>query len=183
MAIGDYGDGSTSTTAEAGKGYFINTTSATHTINLPASPSTGDTVAIKDYTGTFGTNNVTVGRNSSNMNGSTVDYTANTNHLSLTLVYTDSTEGWVAVADNTSEMSTTFISATGGTTSTSSDFKIHTFTSSGCFVVSCLSNVSASNEVSYLVVGGGGGGRNVAVAVPVVLEKIDATNDSYTVSL
>ena len=45
----------------------------------------------------------------------------------------------------------------GGTTSTSGDFKIHTFTSSGCFVVSCLSNVSASNEVSYLVVGGGGG--------------------------
>ena len=77
---------------------------------MPLSTSTGDTVAIKDYTGTFGTNNVTVGRNSSNMNGSTVDYTANTNHLSLTLVYTDSTEGWVAVADNTSQIGTTFIS-------------------------------------------------------------------------
>ena len=50
-------DGSTGTTAVAGNGYFIDTTSAAHTITLPSSPSIGDTVAIKDYAGTFGTNN------------------------------------------------------------------------------------------------------------------------------
>jgi hypothetical protein len=53
-------DGSTATTAVAGAGYFIDTTSATHTVNLPASPTQGDEVTIVDYAGTFGTNNVTL---------------------------------------------------------------------------------------------------------------------------
>ncbi len=43
-------------------------------------------------------------------------------------------------------------SATGGTITTSGDYTIHTFTSSGDFVV------SGSGEVEYLVVAGGGGG-------------------------
>ena len=38
----------------SGKGYFINTTSGAVTITLPASPSAGDIVSIKDYAGTFG---------------------------------------------------------------------------------------------------------------------------------
>ena len=42
-------DGSTNTTAEAGKGYFIDTTNATHTITLPSSPSLGDTIVVVDY--------------------------------------------------------------------------------------------------------------------------------------
>jgi hypothetical protein len=37
-------DGSTGLTAVAGRGYFINTTSATVTVTLPASPSAGDTI-------------------------------------------------------------------------------------------------------------------------------------------
>ena len=68
-------DGSTNTTAEAGKGYFIDTSSAAHTINLPASPSTGDTVAVVDAANTFNTNNVTVGRNGSNIESSASDDT------------------------------------------------------------------------------------------------------------
>ena len=52
-------DGSTATNATAGQGYFIDTTSNTHTINLPSSPSIGDSIAIKDYAGTFATNNLT----------------------------------------------------------------------------------------------------------------------------
>ena len=52
------------TTAFAGKGYIINTSNE-YTINLNSPIGTGDTVAIKDST--FGTNNVTVGRNSSNI--------------------------------------------------------------------------------------------------------------------
>ena len=54
-------DGSTATTASAGEGYFINTTSNAHTVNLPSTPSQGDEVHIVVYSGTFGTNNVTVG--------------------------------------------------------------------------------------------------------------------------
>ena len=59
------GDGSTGLTAEAGKGYFIDTTSGTVTVTLPAhaTSQTGDQIAIKDYARTFGTNNVTVASN------------------------------------------------------------------------------------------------------------------------
>ena len=48
-------------------------------------------------------------------------------------------------------------SVTGGTVTTSGNFKIHTFNSSSNFVVSGA-GVSPYNAVRYLVVGGGGGG-------------------------
>jgi hypothetical protein len=57
-------------TAVSGNGYFCDTTSAAFTVTLPATPSAGDIVAIADYNGTAATNNITVGRNSSNINGS-----------------------------------------------------------------------------------------------------------------
>ena len=56
-------------TAANGEGYFVNTTSGVITMNLPSSPSAGDIVAIKDYAGTFASNNLTIGRGGSNMNG------------------------------------------------------------------------------------------------------------------
>ena len=51
-----------------------------------------------------------------------------------------------------------FIEATGGTITTSTSFKIHTFTGDGCFVVSNGGNSAGSNTVDYLVVAGGGAG-------------------------
>ena len=53
-------DGSTATTAVAGEGYFIDTTSATHTVTLPTSPTQGDSISIGDYAGTFALNKVTI---------------------------------------------------------------------------------------------------------------------------
>ena len=49
----------------------------------------------------------------------------------------------------------TIIAATGGTITTDGDFKVHTFTSSGNFVIS---SVQGLGEVRILMVGGGGGG-------------------------
>src|SRR6056300_1065909 len=46
-------------TAVAGEGYFVDTTSTAITVTLPASPSAGDVVILKDYARTWGTNNVT----------------------------------------------------------------------------------------------------------------------------
>ncbi len=45
-------------TAVAGEGYFVNTTGGAVTVNLPAGTA-GAVVAIKDYAGTFDTNAVT----------------------------------------------------------------------------------------------------------------------------
>jgi hypothetical protein len=154
-------DGSTATTASAGEGYFIDTTSNAHTINLPSSPSQGDEVHIVDYAGTFGSNNVTVGRNGSNIDNSADDATLSTNRLNVRFVYIDATQGWRAIFDDASEnYGTAHISATGGTVTTSGDYKIHTFTGDGCFVVSSIGigiPCAQASTVDYMVVAGGGG--------------------------
>src|SRR5210317_405613 len=82
-------------TAVAGEGYFINTTSGVITMTLPASPSIGDEVSVIDYAGTFDSNNLTVGRNSENIQGSAADLTVATERAGFTLVYTDGTQGWL----------------------------------------------------------------------------------------
>ena len=56
-------------TAEAGKGYWINTTSNACTITLPASASVGDQIIFTDYARTWGTNAVTINQNSLNFQG------------------------------------------------------------------------------------------------------------------
>ena len=86
---------STGFTAAAGKGYFCNTSSAAFTVTLPASPSLGDEVSIVDYSGTADTNNITVGRNSLKIMGSAADLTVAIERAAFTLVYSDSTYGWL----------------------------------------------------------------------------------------
>jgi hypothetical protein len=144
-------------TAVSGNGYFVNTTSAAVTMTLPASPSAGDIVAFKDYAGTFATNNLTIGRNGSNLDGNAGDKAIDTDNTSMSLVYVDATQGWKSVEEGTGYLGENFIVATGGTVTTCSGFKIHTFTSPGTFSVSSLAGSPANNTVDYLVVAGGGG--------------------------
>jgi hypothetical protein len=82
-------------TAVAGEGYFCNTTSAAFTATLPASPSLGDECTFVDYAGTFDTNNLTVGRNSEKIEGTAADLTVSVERAAFTLVYSDSTQGWL----------------------------------------------------------------------------------------
>jgi hypothetical protein len=156
------GDGSTGLTAVAGRGYFIDTTSGTVTVTLPASPSAGDVVVLKDYARTWGTNNITIASNT--FDGTSKSTTFSTTGQTVTLVYMDGTKGWSIInEDTTTDLSTQFIAATGGTITTSGDFKIHTFTGDGCFVVSQAGSGAGPSVVDYLVVaGGGGGGRHQA---------------------
>ena len=147
-------------TAVSGEGYFCNTSGGAFTVNLPSSPSVGDIVAIKDYAGTFSSNNLTIGRGGSNMNGSAADSARSTDNESLTMVYADATKGWLAVEEGTGFIGEAFIEATGGTITTTGNCKIHTFTGPGTFSVTKVSNCSANNVVSHLVVAGGGSGGN-----------------------
>ena len=153
-------------TATAGSGFFVNTTSAAITVTLPSSPSAGDIVGIKDYAFTADTNNITIGRNGSNIQGDASDFIINTEGRSVLLVYVDGTKGWLVTSSSQkSDLSEppAFTTATGGTITTSGDFKIHTFTSPGTFCVSQIGNgptVPTGGPVtaSYLVVAGGGQG-------------------------
>ena len=82
-------------TAVAGEGYFVNTTSNAITMNLPAG-TLGDEVVFIDYAGTFDTYTFTVSANGSEkIAGSTDDLTVSTERAGNTLVYTDSTQGWL----------------------------------------------------------------------------------------
>ena len=147
-------------TAVAGEGYFLNTTAGTISVNLPAGTA-GAVVAFKDYAGTFDTNKVTLVQNGSDkIGGSTVNATLDTEGIAVTLVFIDSTQGWLVTDDGlqTSAATASFIAATGGGVTTSGDFKIHSFTGPGTFCVSALSNTPANNNVDYLVVAGGGSG-------------------------
>src|SRR5210317_1970933 len=151
--------------AVAGEGYFVDTnTVGAVTATLPGSPSAGDTIAIKDYAGTFGTNALTIGRNGNNIQGVANDSSISTNRASLVLVYIDATKGWLYTNEsNVGDLSDVkYVTAIGGTVTTSGDYKIHTFTGDGCFVVSCGGNSFGSSQVSYLVVAGGGGGGHWA---------------------
>jgi hypothetical protein len=56
------------------------------------------------------------------------------------------------------EYGAAYVTATGGTITTSGDYKIHTFTSDGTFCVSAVGNPAGSTTVDYLVVAGGGSG-------------------------
>ena len=86
---------STTFTATVKYGYFVNTSSNAITCTLPASPTIGDFISFIDYAGTFDTNNFTVARNGNPIQGSATDLTVATERAGFTLVYVDSTQGWL----------------------------------------------------------------------------------------
>jgi hypothetical protein len=128
--------------AVAGEGYFVDTDSVgAVTATLPGSPSAGDTIAFKDYAANFGTNALTIARNGNNIQGVANDSEISTNRASIVLVYIDATKGWLYTNEsNVADLQQAFITATGGTVTTSGDFKIHSFTGDGCFVFHKLGN-------------------------------------------
>jgi len=69
------------------------------TINLPASPSVGDEIHFIDSGSNLASNNLTIGRNGSNILGSASDLVVSTNTAAFTLVYVNATRGW-AYKDN-----------------------------------------------------------------------------------
>ena len=149
-------------TAETNRGYFVDTSSASVTVTLPASPVAGSFIGIKDYALTADTNAITIARNGNNIQGTASDVLIQTEGGVANLVYVDATQGWLtfdaAQASDITE-GPTFITATGGTITTCGNFKIHTFTSPGTFCVSSIGNPNGGpNSVDYLVVAGGGGG-------------------------
>ena len=75
-------------------GEFVTATAGSITITLPASPSAGDTVTIKDGTGAAATTTFTVGRNGSNIASSATDLVFDKNFAEITMTYIDGTIGW-----------------------------------------------------------------------------------------
>ena len=144
-------------TAVSGKGYFVNTTCGAITVTLPASPTVGDVISLKDYGATWQTNNITVCNNGNKINGVAATATLATQGQSTSLIYVDITKGWQDIQDSTSNVSgiPSYIAATGGTITCCGDYKIHTFTADGTFTVN-TAPTPANNNIDYVVVAGGG---------------------------
>jgi len=150
-------------TAVSGDGFFVNTSGGVVTVTLPASPTAGSIVALKDYANTWDTNAVTLCRNSSKINGACANAILNTESQSVTLIYVDGTKGWQDIHDSTSNVTGNpgYTAASGGTETNSpcGNFKIHTFTASGPLNITNVGTpAGGTNAVSYMVVAGGGSG-------------------------
>jgi len=150
-------------TAVAGEGYFVNTTSGAVNVTLPAGTA-GAVVAIKDYAGTFDTNAVTLTRNGSDkIGGIAVNAELSTEGIAVTLVFVDSTQGWLVTDSGLQDEAPTpqyicaSVSGSCNTLVTDGDFKVAIFKGPGTFTVSCAGNPGGSDTVEYLTVAGGGG--------------------------
>ncbi len=150
-------------TGVSGNGYFVDVSSSAITVTLPASPSANDIVAVSDYAQNANTNNITLARNGSNIQGDAEDLIIQRKGVAITLVFVDATKGWIVTdsgAEADKQPDPEFIVACGGTETTCGNFKIHTFTGPGTFTVSCAGNPLGSETVEYIVVAGGGSGGN-----------------------
>lgn len=81
-------------TAVAGDRINANTTSAAFTITLPATPTDYTEVTLADHAGTWKTNNLTVARNGSNINGLSEDLVCDVSEKQILLRYEGATTGW-----------------------------------------------------------------------------------------
>ena len=136
-------------TVTANKGYWINTTSNACTITLPAAAAVGDQIIFTDYARTWGTNKIILDSNGLNYQGNDDSYLVeySTSGETVNIVYSGATKGWIP------DVGVQPITATGGTITTYSGYKVHSFTSSGTF------EITAGNAIlDILIVAGGGGG-------------------------
>jgi len=167
-------DGSTTVNTVAGGGYLLDTNAGVIEAFLPTSPTRGDTVVIADYSGTFATNRCIVNTGGENIDSTVgTDFQLTTNNTIAEFIYIDSSKGWLVKLNqaagttpgtalgegNIYDTDAEYIVATGGTVTEVGDYKVHSFTGDGCFVVSSLGNCAGGpNNVSYVVVAGGGAG-------------------------
>ena len=80
-------------TLESENRYFVDT-NVSRTLTLPATPALGDEIVIYDASGLAETNNITLLRNGSLINGVADDAIIDINQSISVLAYTGSTLGW-----------------------------------------------------------------------------------------
>ncbi len=88
---------STNVNASAGDKLFIDVSSGTVQVTLPAGPSMGDEIRIIDGEGNAATNNITVARNGSKIQAGDSDFIIDFDRAGLGFVYYNATNGWVLI--------------------------------------------------------------------------------------
>lgn len=78
-------------TAANNEGVLTDTTGGAFTVTLPATPAAGNQVVVADAGGVWGTNNLTVGRNGSTIDGLAQDLVCDISGVSVQFVYSGTT--------------------------------------------------------------------------------------------
>ena len=88
---------STTFSATVNDRILANSSGGTFTVTLPLNSTllVNDVVQIVDVTGSFNTNNVTLGRNGSKIQNLSEDLVLDINNIAVTMIYTGSTYGWI----------------------------------------------------------------------------------------
>lgn len=85
-------------TAGPNEGVLTSTSGGAFTVTLPASPAANMQVTVADTATSWGTNNLTIGRNGSTIAGAAEDLVCDINDISVNLIYTGTTWEVYAVA-------------------------------------------------------------------------------------
>ena len=87
--------------ADAGKGYWIDTSSNACTVTFPGSASVGDRIILVDYARNWATNAVTINQNGLKFQGNTSPNPVyDTNGQSVDIVFSGTTKGWIPNSDD-----------------------------------------------------------------------------------
>jgi hypothetical protein len=184
-------------TAEAGKGYFVNTTSQVLYVNLPVGV-VGMEITIQDYAGTFATNKVILNANGSEkIQGSAIEGKITTNNATAVLIYQDAIEGWTSqdVRLNQTEISWATPTGQGLTYSTPSPqssggaaaatFPTTTFTATlAGYVISGTATIAGlpTGITAAQTITGSGAGNTLTVTLTGTFPSTDSLNTALTLS-
>ena len=165
-------------TAVANDGVQTNTTSGAFTVNLPATPSNGDQVFVADSAGTWGTNNLTIGRNGSTIEGSATDLVCDISGVNVQCVYNGTTwdiyaqvganDTAVVTLNGTQTLTNKTLTAptiTSPTVTGTGTIAAATVTLSSTLSVTGVSTLTAGAVIQGLTVGRGAGAVSTNTAV------------------
>jgi hypothetical protein len=156
-------------TAAGNEAYPVNTTSASITVTLPSSAVAGSAIILTDYAGTWQTNKLLINTNGNKLNGQVAtDADVSVSRGSLSLVYIDSTQGWIAYSGyaNAPEVAFTFETdylvvaggGGGGAGLTASNIGGGGGGGAGGYKTGTLTGLSKGTNYTVTVGGGGSGG-------------------------
>ena len=104
----------TNFTADAGKGYFVDTSSNAVTVTLPTG-SAGDEIHFTDYASAFDSNEIIFAQASGQkILGTTDNHKCTTANATVRLIYQNNTKGWTADNITTTAMIIDFLVVAGG---------------------------------------------------------------------